>query len=508
VSLENSEATWSAADWQSLRAYIKQSWTTLRRSNAMLLASAYDPKVKAAPTLTLYIARDEDRDAIAARLQAEAPAAVFDRLDIRPLPADPASVPESAMLYLPHPYIVPGGRFNEMYGWDSYFTLLGLVRDGELPLARAMTDNCLYEIEHYGMVLNANRTYYLTRSQPPFVTQMLLEVYKRNGDYPWLASAWPALEKYHAFWMREPHLTPETGLSRYHGGVATPAPEVLHHEMDDAGRDHYDRVRAYYRTHAVGEYAVARYYDAARDALTPEFYLGDRAMRESGFDLSARFGPFSAATISYNSVDINCLLCQMEQDMAEIAARLGRQMDARQWQERARWRAGEINRLMWNEREGLYFDYNFEEQRQSDYRFDTTFYPLWAGIASAQQAARVAGNLPIFERAWGLSTSDRRTAHQWDAPFGWAPLQWMAVEGLRRYGFASDADRISRKFIALVVRDFKRTGTVKEKYDVEAGESDIASQLQFGYASNEVGFGWTNAVVLALAEGLRPSADA
>jgi alpha,alpha-trehalase len=496
-------SAWSAADLQAIRSYIKQSWTTLRRSNAMLLASATDPKVKAAETLALYVARDEDPAQIAAQLQVEVPADVFARLEVHQLPPDPSTTPEAAMLYLPHPYVVPGGRFNEMYGWDSYFTLLGLVRDGELELARAMTDNCIYEIDHYGMVLNANRPYYLTRSQPPFVTQMVLEVYKRSGDHAWLAQTLPALGKYHAFWLREPHLTPATGLSRYHGGVAAPAPEALHHELDEQGRDHYDRVQAYYRARAVTEYDLSRYYDTARDTFTPDFYIGDRAMRESGFDLSARFGPFSTDIISYNSVDINSLLCRMELDLAEICRRLNRFVDARRWAERAAWRAGEINRLMWNESEGLYFDYNFEQQRQSTYHFNTTFYPLWVGIAGARQAARVAVNLPVFERAWGLATSDRRTGHQWDAPFGWAPMQFMAVEGLRRYGFTADADRLSRKFLALVLRDFKRTGTIKEKYDVEAGESDLAGQIQFGYLSNEVGFGWTNAVFLALMAGLR-----
>jgi len=397
------------------------------------------------------------------------------------------------------------------------------------------------------MVLNANRTYYLTRSQPPFVSQMILEVFKRTGDRRWLAATWPALEKYYGYWMREPHLTPRTGLSRFHGGVAAPAPEVLHHEVDHDGRNHYDRVCEYYRTHPVTEYDLPRYYDAAHDRLTPDFYIGDRAVRESGFDLSARFGPFSTDIISHNSVDINVLLYQMERDMAEIMGILGRPSgprsspfgvaegglsprgpkglvdparvlggggaavpdtesvrpgDVKTWSDRAAWRGAKINRLMWNDAEGLYFDYNFEKDRQSTYHFNTTFYPLWAGIASQQQAARVVGNLPVFERAWGLEVSDRRTDHQWDAPFGWAPMHIMAVEGMRRYGFNADADRISRKFLSLILRDFARHGTIMEKYDVEAGESDLGDKVKFGYLSNEVGFGWTNAAFLVLSEKL------
>jgi alpha,alpha-trehalase len=499
---EISLAALPTADVRAVRAYIKRSWTTLRRSNASLLASADDPKVKAAQQLTLYIARDENPAQVSARLKAELEPAAFERVEVRQLPPDPAVVPESGMLYLPQPYVVPGGRFNEMYGWDSYFALLGMVRDGELELAKQMTDNFIYEIEHYGMVLNANRTYYLTRSQPPFVTRMVLEVFKRTGDRQWLAGTWHALEKYHAYWLREPHMTPRTGLSRFHGGISTPAPEVLYHEIDRDGKNHYDRVREYYRTHNVTEYDLPRYYDAARDELTPEFYIGDRAVRESGFDLSARFGPFSTDIISHNSVDINVLLYQMERDMAEILGLLDRNAEVKAWSDRAAWRAAEINRLMWNEDKGLYFDYNFETARQSSYHFNTTFYPLWAGIANPQQAARVVANLPVFERAWGLMVSDRRTGHQWDAPFGWAPMHIIAVEGMRRYGFTADADRVSMKFLSLILRDFARHGTIMEKYDVDVGESDLGDKVKFGYLSNEVGFGWTNAAFIVLSENL------
>ena len=491
-----------AAEMQTVREYIKHAWTTLRRSNAGLLASADDPKVKAAAQLTLYIARDENPAQISARLQGELEPAAFKRVEVRALPDDPMSVSESGMLYLPEPYVVPGGRFNEMYGWDSYFALLGLVRDDELELARQMTDNFIYEIEHYGMVLNANRTYYLTRSQPPFVTRMLLEVFQRTADRDWLARAWPALEKYHGYWLREPHMTPRTGLSRFHGMVAAPAPEVMFHEVDEQGANHYDRVREYYRTHQVTEYDVSRFYDFDRDSFTDDFYYGDRAVRESGFDLSARFGPFSTDIISHNSVDINVLLYQMERDMAEIAGVLGKSSEVKTWTERADWRGGEINRLMWNEAEGLYFDYNFEKDQQSSYHFNTTFYPLWAGIASQEQAARVAANLPVFEREWGLEVSDRHTQHQWDGPFGWAPMHIMAVAGMRRYGFHADADRVSRKFLACILRDFARHGTIMEKYDVIAGESDLGDKVKFGYLSNEVGFAWTNAAFLIFADEL------
>jgi alpha,alpha-trehalase len=404
--------------------------------------------------------------------------------------------------------VVPGGRFNEMYGWDSYFILLGLLHDGQTPLALSMTNNFLYEVRHYGKVLNANRTYYLTRSQPPFLTRMVLDVYRSTGDAAWLRASLPALDSYYRFWTTEPHLTPQTGLSRYDGGSDQPAPEVVYGERDEAGKNHYDRVREYYRTHDVTEYNVADFYDRAADRLTPLFYRGDRAMRESGFDPSARFGPFSVGIVNYNSVDLNSLLYRMEADMAAIHTLLDEPREAELWSARAAHRADVIQRLMWNPATGLFTDYNFVTKQRLDYPFLTTFYPLWAGIATPDEARAVAANLPRFERAGGLQTSGHVSGNQWDAPFGWAPLQIIAIEGLRRYGFHAEAERLSIKFLSMILRDFESHRTIKEKYNVVEGRSDLGAGIRFGYTSNEIGFGWTNAAFVLLwdelsAEGRR-----
>ncbi len=281
---------------------------------------------------------------------------------------------------------------------------------------------------------------------------------------------------------------------------------MVHGERDGAGRSHYDRVREYYRTHTVAAYDTRQYYDRAHDRLTPLFYLGDRAMRESGFDSSARFGPFSADIIHYNPVDLNSLLYRMETDTSAIYTLLDRPREARLWASRAERRAEAINRLMWDEQAGLYFDYNFKRNCRSGYPFLATFYPLWAGIASPEQAARVAANLPLFERAGGLQTSARSTGEQWDAPFGWAPMQIIATEGLRRYGFSEAADRIGAKFLSMLLRDFGEHGIIKEKYDVVTASSDLAAGIRFGYDSNEIGFGWTNAAFLVIYNGLTPRA--
>jgi alpha,alpha-trehalase len=435
-------------------------------------------------------------------LRAQMTAADLARIELRRLPDDAAQIGEPGLLYLPHPYVVPGGRFNEMYGWDSYFIQVGLVRDGEIELAKEMVENFLYEVENYGKVLNANRTYFLTRSQPPFLTRMILNVYRQHPDRAWLRRTIPSIEKYYSFWTTAPHLTPETGLSRYYDLGEGPAPEVVSDERDSQGRTHYDRVKEFYRTQRIEDYDVSKFYDRAGDELTAAFYKGDRSMRESGFDPSNRFGPFSADITSYNPVCLNSLLYVMELDAAQIMRLAGRARDARVWETRARTRRERVNRLMWDEREGLYYDYNFEKKQVRRYPFVTTFYPLWAGIATPQQAARIAANLRLFERAGGLLTSTNVSGSQWDAPYGWAPTQLIAVEGLRRYGLRSEAERVAANFLSLVLKDFIEHNTIVEKYDVERRTSSLGAGLRFGYGSNEIGFGWTNAAFVELYAGM------
>ena len=498
----------SPARLAAVREYIKKSWTTLGRSLRDLPAAARDPKLHLPPGTPwpVYLPPREDRAAIEAELKKQLSPADFATIDLRPLPADPSALREHGLLYLPRPYVVPGGRFNEMYGWDSYFIQVGLLREGELAAARDMADNFVYEIENYGTLLNANRTYYLTRSQPPFLTRMLLGVYEKDHDREWLRSALPAVEKYYRFWTSEPHLIPGIGLSRYYDFGEGPAPEVLADERDATGRSHYDRVREYYKTHEVTDYDVSRYYDRKADRLTDLFYKGDRSMRESGFDPSNRFGPFSVDIIHHAPVCLNVLLYQMEKDGAEIARVLGDAAAAKTWEARAAARHRSIDTYLWDDASGLYLDYNFETRRRRHYEFATTFYPLWAGLASRRQAARVAKNLPLFEAAGGILTSTQTTGNQWDAPFGWAPLQIIPVDGLRRYGYDADADRVARKFIALVTKEFEEHGGIVEKYDVKRRESDVAADIRFGYSANQVGFGWTNGVFVELLAGLEGKA--
>lgn len=483
--------------------YIRATWGTLTRSNRTLAAAAVDPKSRpeANGRLPVYIPVSEDAARIAESLRREMSATDFAKIDLRPMPADPARLTMQGLLYLPGAY---GARrpIQRNVRWESYFIQLGLLRENLVPLAKSMVDNFLYEIRNYGMILNANRTYYLSRSQPPFLTEMILNVCSRTHDRQWLEAAMPEVEKYYRYWTSEPHLTPSTGLARYFDLGDGPAPEVLASEKDAKGRMHYDLVQDYFRTHKVTAYDASQYYDAATDRLTQLFYKGDRSMRESGFDPSDRFGPFNIDIIHYDPVCLNSLLHVIEEQTAEMLRALGRPGEAVVWDKRASDRAERINSLMWDERDGLYYDYDFVHKDLCRYPFLTTFYPLWAGIASPKQAARLVANLPLFERAGGLQTSTNVSGSQWDAPFGWAPLGLLVVKGLRRYGFALEADRISQKFLSLVMDRYRQSGISVEKYDVIRRSTELGRELHFGYRTNEAGIGWTNAAFTALWDDL------
>jgi alpha,alpha-trehalase len=483
-----------------VRAYITAAWSTLTRSHSALPEAARDPKFSTQPPFRVYLPAGEARAAVARTLAAVLPPARLALIDLRALPRDAtadANLPQG-LLYLPHPYVVPGGRFNEMYGWDSYFIVLGLLRDGKVELARAQTDDFLYEVERYGKVLNANRSYYLTRSQPPLLSGMVRAVFAATGDEAWLARARPLLEATHRFWTSPPHLAGDTGLSRYFDIGQGPAPEVIADERDAAGRTHYDRAAQYFATHTVDAYDARLYYDPARRQLTPAFYKGDRSMRESGFDPSERWGPFGVDVVNYAPVCLNTLLAVLERDLAAIATTLHDDAAAARYTALLHERRARIDRYLWDEHAGQYFDWNFTRNARRPYPFATTFWPLSAGLASPTQAARVRATLPLFERPGGIRTSDRVTGNQWDAPFGWAPLQLFAVEGLARAGFPDDARRVARAFLTMVVEDFERRGAIVEKYDVERRTSDVEANIKFGYAANQVGFGWTNGVILEL----------
>jgi len=444
----------------------------------------------------------------------------------------PEELKAPGLLYLPNAYVVPGGRFNEMYGWDSYFIVLGLEADHREDLAKGMVDNFLFEIENYGAVLNANRTYYLTRSQPPFLTSMIRAVFENPASFEatpagrikaraWLAHAYTLAEKDYATWDRPEHKAGTTGLSRYWDYGNGPVPEmaddstyytdvirwlVAHpHEGGDGfllkAAEHPDATEAERLKQTScdvhGSVVCERaWFGGYR--LSREFYEGDRAMRESGFDTSNRFGPFSGATEEYAPVCLNSLLYRYERDLEHLALLLGNDRDAAHWDRRSQQRAAAIQRYLWRAKDGVFADFNFVHAKSSSYDFIASLYPLWAGFATREEATQMESKLNLFERAGGLSTSNTNTGLQWDEPYGWAPTNWMVVAGLEAYGFRADAARIAEHFDATVDAGFAADGTIREKYNVVKGNSDV--KVSTGYTANVIGFGWTNAIYLKMQE--------
>jgi len=480
-----------------IRRYISQTWDDLTRDLSHPLAATADSKVAdgSDASILLYISARED----GARVQAEVRHRVGDKaakIEVRTLPPEASAIHEHGLLYLPGPYVVPGGRFNEFYGWDSYFIQRGLLLDGRKDLAASMVEQALYEVDHYGTVLNANRTYYLSRSHPPVLSLMVKAQFESAPDSGWLRRVIPLVEKFYYYWRVPPHLNQSTGLSSYFDLGHGPAPEVEHSERDEDGLSHYDRVRDALRDREIGSYDKELYYDRGSDTLTALAYKGDRSMRESGFDPTDRFGALNLDVIHYAPVCLNVLLYRMERDLGDFHRITGNESTGRLWDERAGESAHAIQKYFWNEEAGLFFDFSFRANRQRVYPFLTTFWPMWAGLCSDSQASRIRDNLYLFRCRGGLKTSTRVTGEQWDAPFAWAPLQLFAVDGLERYGFSNDAREIARAFTGMVAACFDSDGVLREKYDAEECSVDVGDKIHFGYSTNEPGFGWTNAVIL------------
>ncbi|ASQ46004.1 trehalase family glycosidase [Legionella clemsonensis] len=467
--------------------YIEKSWDILVRDNHHLLKSQHDAKLTA-QRLIIYVSKEEDINAIRNEAIKKFPPNKNRLIEFRYLPKDISTISEHGLLYLPYPYVVPGGRFNEMYGWDSYFIELGLLEHNRFNLARHMVDNIIYEINHYGTILNANRSYYLERSHPPLLTEMILAYYHRTGDKEWLAKTLPAINKLYQYWMSPPHFIAELGLSRYYAMGEGPCPEE--------SLSYYAKVTDYFKTHQINDYDKSMYYDKKTNQLTPLFYRADRTVRESGLDITAKYGPFSAAILDYVPVDLNVLLYKLEEEASEIHRILNDFPAAQKWRELAVKRAERINRYLWDEQKGYYFDYNFKNKELRPYIYATTFYPLWAGIASKEQATAIVNNLPKLLAKGGLLTSTNYPGFQWDAPFGWAPLQYFAVYGLKRYGYTDLALDIAQRFVSTVNKGFLEGHTIFEKYDVETLSVKTKDKIKYSYSSNETGFGWTNGVYL------------
>jgi alpha,alpha-trehalase len=517
---------------QATLSYIHAAWDTLTRSMTEC-SSLVDPKVTTEPILYLPADVTVPKAVEAVKEQCKVQVHVLPRRITKLADVRPEELPDHGLLYLPNPYVVPGGRFNEMYGWDSYFILLGLEADHHEALAKGMVENFFYEIEHYGGVLNANRTYYLTRSQPPFLTSMIRVVVENPASFAdteagkkerreWLATAYAMAMRDYSTWIRPEHHAGETGLARYFDYGTGPVPEMaddstyypdvirwlLAHKGEgaEAYADAYlvkgsekpdaEEAERLKETSCDVTKILCRHAWAGGYRLSKDFYVGDRAMRESGYDPSNRFGPFSGSTHHFVPVCLNSLLYRYERDMEKFARELGKQNDAALWARRAQARDAAIHKYLWQAKDGVFADYDFVRRKTSTYEYVTSLYPLWGGEATAEETKRVEQTLKIFERPGGVSMSNTNTGLQWDEPFGWAPANWLVTDGLNANGFHTDAVRLAKNFMATVDVGFAEDGTIREKYNVTAGNAQV--QIVTGYKQNVIGFGWTNGVYLRM----------
>lgn len=400
-------------------------------------------------------------------------------------PADKRTKPYSTLIPLPHPYVVPGGRFREIYYWDSYFTMQGLIQGKEASTARAMVENFAWLIDHAGHIPNGNRNYYLSRSQPPFFSSMVALLQNNKLVKP--GEFLPQLEKEYAFWMagadalsndqqslRVAKMPNGDVLNRYYDALDTPRPESYREDIHTA--------------------------DIARAADKKAVFRHLRAAAESGWDFSSRWlAPYGELPTIHTTdiipVDLNSLLYHLESEIGRQHQQLGNTAKANDFFAKAEQRKNAIQHWLWDERLGLYGDYSLRKQRTTGIASLATVYPLYFSIATDAQAKRIAHVLQRdFLKDGGLVTTLQATGEQWDFPNGWAPLQWLAIIGLRHYDQADLAATIADRWLSLNQKVFTDTGRMMEKYNVV----DTTLPAGGGEYPTQDGFGWTNGVATAL----------
>lgn len=429
------------------------------------------------------------------------------RLGVEPLPDSADDMDPHALLWLPYPYVMAGpSRYREQYYWDTRFNIKGLLAAGALSLAMGMVRNLFYQVEHYGVCLNANRAWSLQvpRSQPPFLSTMVFDVAEAlvspDARRAWLAEALPWLEKTYDFWRRERY-DEKTGLFHYGAtgpGHDTPCPELDRKKSRiTTEKTHYEDALDYFAGLDAGDADRKRFYDDGKKALKPEFYTHDRAMREAGCDPTDRFGPFSCRTADFDPVCLNSLMAKHCADMAKAGAK-----DPAKWQAESERIASRVNELMWNEQEGMYFDYDRREGALSSYAYLTTAFPLFAGVAPKERAERVRhAVVKRFETPKTLRLAEKRTGKRWD-DCDMLPYVAVAVEGLSSCGFEDDARRIAQKRAATLFSIWKENGVTPEKFDAESGGIDMKAKLLASAAYNDgdakggAAFAWNAADIL------------
>jgi alpha,alpha-trehalase len=393
---------------------------------------------------------------------------------------------KSSIIPLPFPYIVPGGRFREIYYWDSYFTMLGLRVSGRTDVIKNMINNFSFLIDTIGFIPNGNRTYFTTRSQPPFFSLMIKLLSELEGEEV-LLKYLPQLEKEYSFWMRGADALPNEGgavhrvvkgeegslLNRYWDNTDTPRPESF---KEDVELSHHSKQNS------------------------NELYRHLRAAAESGWDFSTRWfkDVTDFATIHTTDiipVDLNCLLTHLEEVLSKAYSLKKDHSKSIYYSACANNRKAAIQKKCWNEAAGFYFDFDFVKGEQKEHRTLAALFPLFFKIASPAQAKGVAKPIEEqFLKPGGVTTTLTHSGQQWDAPNGWAPLQWICYRGLLNYGFTDLAGRIRKAWLHSNETVFLKTGKMTEKYDVWNSDAEASG----GEYPNQDGFGWTNGVYLAM----------
>ncbi len=395
--------------------------------------------------------------------------------------------PHGSLIALPYAYVVPGGRFSEQYYWDSYFIMLGLAADHQWSLIHGIIKNCSYMLLKFGMIPTANRTYYLSRSQPPFFAAMVQLLASHRGHRQTLAEFLPSLIAEYRFWMKDRRsLTSDAQVSACVRVVQMPNGTILNRYYDDKVTPRPESRREDLETAAASE---------DKDAL----FIDLRAGAESGWDFSSRWfrddvDLQSIHTTDIVPVDLNCLLYQLEQTIAESYELLKQPLLARRFRQAAKERAEAIRQFCWDESRQIFDDFDVRTGQVSGKLTLAMVFPLYTGIATKEQAAHVAARIERqFLQIGGVVTTVTNTGQQWDAPNGWAPLQWVAIEGLRAYGYNKLARVIAERWMTANERIFAEQRKMVEKYDVmslaEGGGGEYPLQD---------GFGWTNGVYAAL----------
>jgi alpha,alpha-trehalase len=406
----------------------------------------------------------------------------------------------SSLVPLPKAYVVPGGRFREVYYWDSYFTMLGLVQSGRTDLVENMLDNFAHLIDTVGHIPNGNRTYYLGRSQPPFFAAMV-GLYARATDTTHALRFLEALEAEHAFWMEGAEgLQPGQTRRR---AVRMPDGVVLNRYWDDLPEP---RPESYRQDYELAQTLPA----ASREA----FYRNVRATAESGWDFSSRWlrDPKDLRTLETTElipIDLNSLLYNAERTIAALRTVRGRTGDAEvaeRFSRAAEQRRQALLNLAYDPIEGFFYDVRWRSgERVMDRPTLAAAAPLYFGLATAEQGLRVAARLEQdFLKPGGFVTTLIASGQQWDAPNGWPPLEWLTIEGVRRYGRADLADVARDRWLALNLRTYRSAGKMTEKYDVV----DVNRRAGGGEYPTQDGFGWSNGVAEAFAAQPRTSPPA